>query len=143
MYYIVRKCKVLTRLAATGREWVSYVTLRTAADWVVTDNVTLGVNTAHSHTWVGTLEVDTGKCWGTFTVNHTLRSACRRGAIVARVAGTHRAGLNNSALGIWSTRRWLARISRFWGINNSRNQRALGKWISSVTLVTFTNGIVI
>ena len=107
------------------------------------DNITLGVDTAHSNTRVGTLEIDTGQGWGTFTVDNTLRSACGRSTKVSWEAGAHRARLHHSALRIWSAGRWLARISRLRRVYYSRNQGTLSKWVSSVTLVAFTNSIVI
>ena len=43
-------------------------------------------------------------------VNNTLRSAGRRGAIVARQAGANRALIRNTTLGIGTARGWVARV---------------------------------
>jgi len=56
--------------------------LRAAAHRVVIDHITPGIDATHSHTGIGTLEVDTGQAGGTLTVDDTLWSTVRRSTIV-------------------------------------------------------------
>ena len=82
---IIRE-EVLTRSLrslSAGGERISYKSLRTATDGVVSHHVTPGVDTADPDTGVSTLEVDTGQAGGALTVDDTLRSTPGRGAEVS------------------------------------------------------------
>ena len=90
-------------------EWVSTVSLGTAAYGVVVDHLALGVGSAGPRTGVNTLLLYTSLTELTFRREQALWSAVGRAPEIAREAGTHRARTLWSALTIWST--WV-RITR-------------------------------
>ena len=78
-----RRQKVLTRRLPTRSKRVSNESSWTATDGIVGHHITSGIDTTHSHTWVGTSQVDTGQVGGTLTVDNTFWSAVWRSSIVA------------------------------------------------------------
>ena len=83
-------------------EWVSAVSLRTAAYGVVVDHLALGVGSTGPGTGVNTLLLDTSLTELTFRREQALWSAVGRAPKIAREAGTHRARTLRSALTVWS-----------------------------------------
>ena len=75
--------KVLTRRLSARGEGISNESNRTAAHRVVSNNITPSIDTTHSYTGVGTLEVDTSLVWRTFTIDDTLGSTIRWSSIVS------------------------------------------------------------
>jgi hypothetical protein len=122
-----------SRLATTRREGVTDVSLWTAADGVVVDNVTLGVDSTNSNTWVLAAKIDTGKAWSTLAVDDTLWAASRRSSKVAREASAHWSAFLLSTVRIGTTRGWLAWINGLCWTNYLRDGRTLGEWISCVS----------
>ena len=90
-------------------EWVSTVSLGTAAYGVVVDHLALGVGSTGPRTGVNTLLLYTGLTELTFRREQALWSAVGRAPKIAREAGTHRTRTLRSAFTIWST--WI-RITR-------------------------------
>lgn len=70
---IIKNLK-LTFFKETSYEGVSRVTTDTATDWVVVDNLTLGINAAHPWARIFTLLIDTCHVWSTVRTNDTFRS---------------------------------------------------------------------
>ena len=134
---------VLTRLATTRREGVTDVSLGTAADGVVVDNVTLGVDSTNSDAWVLAAKVDTGKAWSTLAVDDTLWAASRRSSKVAREASTHWPAFLLSTVCIGTTGRWLAWINGLCWSNYLGDGRALGERISCVSCMARADGVVV
>lgn len=132
-----------SRLATTRREGVTNVSLWTAADGVVVDNVTLGVDSTNSNTWVLAAKIDTGKAWCTLAVDDTLWPASRRSSEVAREASAHWSTLLFSTVRIGTTRGWLAWINGLCWANYLRNGRTLGEWISCVSRMTRADSVVV
>jgi hypothetical protein len=134
---ITRVCWLLdywfSRLATTRREGVTDVSLWTAADGVVVDNVTLGVDSTNSNTWVLAAKIDTGKAWSTLAVDDTLWAASRRSSKVAREASAHWPAFLLSTVRIGTTRGWLAWVNGLCWTNYLRDGRTLGEWISCVS----------
>ena len=79
----IKSLKVLTRSLSAGGERISDKTVRTAADGIVSHHVAPGVDTTHSDTGVGALQVDAGQAGGALAVNNTLGSAVGRSSEVS------------------------------------------------------------
>ena len=107
------------------------------------DNVTLGVDSTNSNTWVLAAKIDTGKAWSTLRVDDTLWAASRRSSIVAREASAHWPALLLSTVCIGTTRRWLAWINGLCWANYLRDGRTLGEWISCVSRMTRADSVVV
>ena len=75
--------KVLTRSLSAGGERISHKALRTAADWVVSHDVTPGVDPTDPDTGVGALQVDAGQAGGALTVDDALGATAGRGTEIS------------------------------------------------------------
>lgn len=88
--------------------------LGAVAHWLVVGHLTQCFSTTSTHTWVTALNVDAGQMAGTLGVADTLGAAIRWLIIIVRKTLTHWAFLHHTAVGVWSTRAWVAWVYRLW-----------------------------
>lgn len=106
----------LTFKQATN-EWVSGVTRRATANWVMIYDLASSILTTSSRTWVSALLFDTGFVLRTFRAHHALGSTRRWGAYIVFLTRTYCMSINLTAFTIWSAGRRYARIARLFGFS--------------------------
>jgi hypothetical protein len=100
----------------TSYERIASVSRRTAADRIVVDDLTFGIDAASSRAWIAALLVATSLILGTFIAGHTLGSTGWRRSNVSRDARANCLAVDLAALRVWTTRRGLTWVLRLdWG----------------------------
>lgn len=106
----------LTFKQATNK-WISCVTRRATANWVMIDYLASSILTTSTRTWVSALLFDTGFVLRTFRAHHALGSTRRWGAYIIFLTRTNCMSINLTAFTVWSTRRRYTRIARLFGFS--------------------------
>jgi hypothetical protein len=118
--------RLLDHLNLASYERIASVSRRTAADRIVVDDLTFGIDAASSRTWIAALLVATSLVLGTFIAGHTLGPTGRRRSNVSRDARANCLAVDLAALRVWTTRRgltWVLRLDWGWTKENSGSKR--------------------
>lgn len=84
----------------------------------MTDNFTFSVETTRIRTGIFTFLIDASQVTGAFWVTYTFGFAIRWVSYHFRQTRAWSLVSNDAALSVWSARRWLTRICRWWFLNN-------------------------
>jgi len=107
--YKVSLQKFLTLFYALDK-WIACITWWTAADGIVVNNLTSGINTTVPKTRILTFLWDASLVLRTLRTNYTLWSARWRTTKEIGLTRAHCKAIGDSAHTIWSTRWWLTWI---------------------------------
>lgn len=94
-----------------SKEGITGVSGRAATDWIVIDDLTVGVLTARAYTWIPALLIDARRVLSAVGANHALWSTLWWTADVIRLTRTDCMVVNYAAVAVWTARRWLAWIT--------------------------------
>jgi len=75
------------------------------------DHATIGIHATCARTWILASLIDTRRVRTAVRTDHTFGSAGRWTADVVGLAGAYRMIINDTAIAVRSTGRWLARIA--------------------------------
>lgn len=97
-----------------SEERISAITDRANTDWIMIDHSTICIYAARAYAWILASLIDARCVRATIRADYAFWSARRWTANVIRLTGAYCVIIDNAAVAVRSTGRWLARITWYW-----------------------------